>query len=55
MAKRKKAKSKKRAVKGAVLDLAKYTSVGPLKKAIKRLTRGGKVRLNVKNAPFVYS
>ena len=54
MAKRRKAKSKKSAVKRVILDLAKYTSIGPLKKAIKRLSRGGKVRLNVKNAPFVY-
>jgi hypothetical protein len=54
MAKRKKSKSKKRGVKIVSFDLAKYKTIGPLKAALKRAMRGGKVRLNVKNAPFVY-
>jgi len=54
MAKSKKSKSKKSGVKIMTFDLAKYTTLGALKAALKRAMRGGKVRLNVKNAPFVY-
>lgn len=54
MAKRKKAKSKKSGVRIVTFDLAKYKTIGPLKAALKRAMRGGKVRLNVKNAPFIY-
>ena len=50
--KRKKAK-KTAAIKTKVFNLARFkTDIRALKKALKKATKGGKVRLKVKNAPF---